>query len=178
MEKFKNTVFSHIIRFNELGLIDKGIEKNFNKKIKKYELLFRAYKDGFSASAFHQKCDGKNFTITFVLTKNGRRFGGFTDQAWDQSSNYKQGSNGFIFSLDNKEIYYNKNNSYNIYGYSAYGPAFGGGLDFYINDSCNSNNSGENSNHSYNTNGKSYALSGSSSFQVDDYEVYQIELEK
>lgn len=27
LEKFKNTELSHIIRFNELGLIDKGIEK-------------------------------------------------------------------------------------------------------------------------------------------------------
>lgn len=78
LEKFKNTEFSHIIRFNELGLIDKGIEKNFNKKIKKYKLLFRAYKDGFSASAFHQKCDGKSFTITIVKTTTNKRFGGFT----------------------------------------------------------------------------------------------------
>lgn len=178
LEKFKNTEISHIIRFNELGLIDKGIEKKFHKKIKKYELLFRAYKDGFTASSFHQKCDGKNFTVTFVLTKNGRRFGGFTDQAWDQNDDYKKGSNGFIFSLDNNEIYFNKDSNYNIYGSSGYGPAFGGGHDFYINDSCNTNNCGENSNHSYNTNEKTYALSGSSSFQVDDYEVYQIELEK
>ena len=68
------------------------------------------------------------------------------------------------------------NNSYNIYGDSSYGPAFGG-LDFYINDSCNSNNSGDNSGHSYETNGKKYVLSGSSSFLVQDYEVYQLELQ-
>ena len=155
----------------------KELKKKFNKKIKKYELLFRAYKDGFTASAFHQKCDGKNFTVTFVLTNNGRRFGGFTDQAWDQSNSYKKGSNGFIFSLDNNEIYYNKNSNYNIYSNSSYGQVFGGGYDFYINDGCNTNNSGENSNGFYNT-GKQYALSGSSSFLVDDYEVYQIEFEK
>ena len=108
---------------------------------------------------------------------NGRRFGGFTDAQWDQTGNYKTGSNGFIFSLDNNEIYYNKNNSYNIYGGSDRGPAFGGGHDFYINDSCNSSKCTDNSGHSYETYGKKYALAGSNSFLVRDYEVFQLELQ-
>ena len=111
-------------------------------------------------------------------TTTGRRFGGFTDAQWDQSGDYKTGSNGFIFSLDNKEIYYNKDNKYNIYGSSSYGPAFGGGHDFYICDNCNSSNSSyDNSPHSYETNGKKNALAGCYNFTVKDYEVYQIELE-
>ena len=115
--------------------------------------------------------------MTLVETMTGRRFGGFTDAQWDQSGNYKTGSNGFIFSLDNNEIYYNKDNRYNIYCDSSYGPVFGGGNDFYIYDSCNSNNSADNSGHSYETNGKKYALAGSSSFLVRDYEVFQLELQ-
>ena len=173
--KEKN-IDSHILKGYELYLIEKGVLNNLNKKVKKYTLLFRATRDGFRASNFHSKCDGKSNTVTLVETITGRRFGGFTDAQWDQSSNYKTGSNGFIFSLDKNEIYYNKNNSYNIYGNSSYGPTFGGGHDFYINDSCNSNNSGENSGHSYETNGKKYTLTGNSSFLIQDYEVYQLEL--
>ena len=169
---------SHILKIYEINLIEKGVQKNLKKKINKYTLLFRASRDGYRASNFHSKCDGKTSTVTLVETTTGRRFGGFTDAQWDQNSSYKTGSNGFIFSLDNNEIYYNKDNRYNINCNSSYGPMFGGGCDFYICDSCNSSNSSyDNSGHSYETNGKQYALAGNSSFLVQDYEVFQLELQ-
>ena len=166
------------IKYEEINIIEEGIKKKYNKRIKEYKLLFRGRRDGFGAKDFHSKCDGISYTVTFVKTKEGRRFGGFTDAIWDQSNSYKSGSNGFIFSLDNKEIYYNKNSSRNIYCGSNDGPTFGGGNDFYISDNCDKNNkSYDNSNHSYDTNGKKYALAGTEYFYVEDYEVYKIELE-
>lgn len=169
---------SRILKIYEINLIEKGVQKNLKKKIIKYTLLFRATRDGYRSSNFHSKCDGKSNTVTLVETTTGRRFGGFTDAQWDQSSSYKTGSNGFIFSLDNNEIYYNKNNQYNIYGNSDRGPTFGGGHDFYICDNCNSSNSNyDNSGHSYETNGKKSALAGSYNFLVRDYEVFQLELQ-
>ena len=164
---------------NELNLIEKGVQKNLKKKIIKYTLLFRASKEGYRASNFHSKCDGKSNTVTLVETMTGRRFGGFTDIQWEQSSgSHKSGSNGFLFSLDNNEIYYNKNNQYNIYCNSSYGPCFGAASDLCISDSCNSNNcsDGSGSNY-YETNGKQYALAGSHNFLVRDYEVFQLELQ-
>lgn len=175
--KFKETIDTKIMRYDELYLIKEGVHRKLKKKIKKYSLLFRASRNGFTSSDFHSYCDGKNNTVTFVETLDGRRFGGFTDAQWDQSSSWKTGSNGFLFSLDNKEIYYNKNSSYNIYGHSSYGPYFGSGADFYISNNCNTNQSGESSGQSYDTNGKKHALSGSSNFFVKDYEVYQLEYE-
>ena len=175
---FKKIIDSEIIKYDELSLIEDGIKKKFNKKIKKYELLFRATRDGFEASKFHEKCDGKNYTVTLVITSIGRRFGGFTDQAWDKSDSYKTGSNGFIFSLDNKEIYYNKNSSYNIYCNSSYGPTFGGGFDFYLCNNCNVDSSNyNNSEHSYESYGKKCVMAGTYNFYVKNYEVYKIELE-
>ena len=169
---------SYILKIYEINLIEKGVQKNLKKKINKYTLLFRASRDGYRASNFHSKCDGKSNTVTLVETTTGRRFGGFTDAQWDQSSSYKTGSNGFIFSLDNNEIYYNKNSNNNIYCHSSYGPTFGGGNDFYICDSCNSSNSSyDNSGNSYETNGKQYALASSYNFLVRDYEVFQLELQ-
>ena len=175
---FKKIIDSEIIKYDELSLIEDGIKKKFNKKIKKYELLFRATRDGFEASKFHEKCDGKNYTVTLVITSIGRRFGGFTDQAWDKSDSYKTGSNGFIFSLDNKEIYYNKNSSYNIYCNSSYGPTFGGGHDFYLCNNGNVDSSNyNNSEHSYESYGKKCVMAGTYNFYVKNYEVYKIELE-
>ena len=116
--------------------------------------------------------------MTLVETMTGRRFGGFTDAQWEQSSgSHKSGSNGFLFSLDNNEIYYNKNNQYNIYCNSSYGPCFGGTSDLYISDTCNSNNCSDGSGSYYETNGKQYALAGSNNFFVRDYEVFQLELQ-
>lgn len=176
LAKFKETIDSHIMKYNGLNLIETGVKNRLNKKITKYRLLFRASENKYKASNFHSKCDGNNNTVTLVKTKNGKIFGGFTDAKWDQSSSYKSGSNGFIFSLDNNEIYYNKNSSYNIYGVSGYGPYFGSG-DFNISDNCKTNNSNENMGSSYENNGKKYPLTGYSNFLVEDYEVFQLELE-
>ena len=146
--------------------------------IKEYRLLFKGKRDGFRSKDFHSKCDNKSYTVSFVKSKEGRRFGGFTDVEWDQSGSYKKGSNGFIFSLDNNEIYYNKDSNWNIYCHSNYGPTFGGGHDFCIYDNCDkNNNSYDNSGCSYDTKGKQYALAGTYNFYVEDYEVYKIELE-
>ena len=153
------------MKYNELYLIEDGVKEKLKKKIKKFTLLFRASNDGFSASNFHSKCDGKSNTVTLVEALNGKRFGGFANNAWDQSSSYKTGSNGFIFSLDDKSIYYNKDSNYEIYCYSSYGPTFGGGYDFYICNNCNTSNSSyDSSGHSYNTNGKENAMAGTDSF--------------
>ena len=176
--KFKEKIDTNIMKYNELYLIENGIKTKLNKNIKKFTLLFRASNDGFSASNFHSKCDGKSNTVTLVETLNGKKFGGFAYNAWDQSGGYKTGSNSFIFSLDDLSIYYNKNSNYEIRCNSGYGPTFGGGYDFYICDNCNSKNSSyNNSDHSYNTNGKKNAMAGTYYFLVKDYEVFQLEFE-
>ena len=46
-----------------------------------WRLLFRASRDGFTASAFHSRCDNKGPTIT-VVNSDGNIFGGFTENAW------------------------------------------------------------------------------------------------
>ena len=46
-----------------------------------WRLLFRASRDGFSASAFHLKCDNKGPTVT-VVKSGANIFGGFTETPW------------------------------------------------------------------------------------------------
>ena len=115
--------------------------------------------------------------MILVETTNRRRFGGYTECQWDQSGSYKTGPYSFIFSFDNKKIYYSKNGSNSIYCHSSYGPIFGSGNDIYICNGCNSSNSSENMGNSYENDGKKYPLTGNSNFLVLDYEVYQLELE-
>ena len=47
-----------------------------------WRLLFRASRDGFTASAFHSRCDNKRPTIT-VVESDANIFGGFTENAWE-----------------------------------------------------------------------------------------------
>ena len=69
-------------------------------------------------------------------------------------------------------------NNYGIYCYSDKGPTFGGGHDLFIDNNCNKDNENQdNSGHSYDTLGKKNALAGSKYFYVEDYEVYQLDLE-
>ena len=61
-----------------------------------WRLLFRGSRDGFTASAFHSRCDNKGPTVT-VVNSDGNIFGGFTESAWEG----KTGNTAFdrIFSI-------------------------------------------------------------------------------
>ena len=113
-----NYIFKNIA----LNLINEGIINKKRETIKNYELIFKASKDGYKSIDFHKKCDWRANTVTFIVSSTGRIFGGFTDVSWDSESDAKEGSNGFIFSLDNMKIYYNINVKFNIRCLAEYGP--------------------------------------------------------
>ena len=65
INKNKKLINSGIIRTDELFLIEGEIKKTYNKNVKKYELLFRASRDGYGSANFHKKCDGEINTINY-----------------------------------------------------------------------------------------------------------------
>ena len=171
----KNPIEYYINKFNAFNLIKEGIKKKKEATIKKYNLIFRASRDGFKADDFHKKFDGKKNTVTFILTTKRNIFGGFTDVSWDSESDAKEGSNGFIFSLNRWEIYYNIIVNFNIRCLKEYGPIFGN-FDLSINDNCNKNMSFI-SPYAYDLHGKNSFLEENRYFYVKDYEIYELELE-
>ena len=64
-------------------------------------MLFQGSRDGFRSHIFHQKCDQKGKTITFIWVKEtGKFFGAYTDIPWESNGGWKKGnSNSFLFSL-------------------------------------------------------------------------------
>ena len=145
----------------------------FKKEIKYFKLLFQLSKDGEDIQNFHKKCDSKNFTVTLVITDHNKIFGGFTESAWDQSEKRKYGNKGFLFSINNKEIYYPKNESY-IYCSKWCGPNFSNG--FRINLKTGLDLTDTTYYYSKVDKKKKSILAGEKHFFIKDYVVYQIEI--
>jgi hypothetical protein len=151
----------------------------------KLQLLWRGSKDGFTASAFHQKCDGKGPTFTVIKAANQPNiFGAYTVDSWNGSGNYQTGK-AWLFSLVNK---YNKcvrleaaSPANNMYNNTSYGPSFGGGHDLHVNGSMKSNSNYCNPS-SYRNISTGFdtvtvdntLLAGSYNFTVDDIEVFAV----
>ena len=176
LKHLSNVWESKIVTPEDFVTVQIGIKEKLNKKIKGAKLLYRASRDGDSTQ-FHSKCDGIENTVTFVKSKNGRKFGGFANKAFNASNNWVSDPNCFVFSLLNKECYYYNNNGRMIYGSSSYGPLWGAGNDLYMASGCLNNTISTTKQSSFDYKGKSNALSGSSNFQAEDYETYQLILE-
>jgi hypothetical protein len=103
----------------------------------KWDLLYRATRDGFAAADFHKRCDNKAKTLTIIKSTNGNIFGGYTDKAWMSDKQWYSDPNAFLFSLVNKDdkpfkAKVSSNGQNAIFCNSSKGPTFGGGHDIYI----------------------------------------------
>ena len=136
------------------------------------KLLYRASRDGWSASDFHRMCDGKGATVTVVKSSGGYIFGGYTDVAWSgeaedshEDSNdvvqvFKSSTESFLFSLKDHEgigpvkmpIKSDKTGRA-VCHHSSYGPCFGSGDDLRLASNANAANT-----ESYCDVGKTYQL--------------------
>ena len=90
----------------------------YGNQDQKWELIYKATKDGFSSKDFHRHCDNKGGTITVVqagTNAGGNLFGGFTSQSWSSppeaisgkrsvtTSKYCYDQLAFLFTLVNAD---------------------------------------------------------------------------
>lgn len=79
-----NLVKSYKVKIYTDSLIQK-LEELLQKKDlngRKWLLLYQWSRDGFEASDFHSRCDGKPKTLTLVKSSNENIFGGYTILPW------------------------------------------------------------------------------------------------
>ena len=169
-------VKGEIIQSNEeLELLTRKICTD-QKKVT-LNLLYKATVDSDKAEAFHKKCDKAERSIVLVKSSNGKRFGGYTSCDWTGNNIDKKDDNAFVFSLDKMKIYEVIKGEDAIGCYHKYGPVFLGcqiriydefferggttfqkGLNYYTEED--------------------YELTGGiREFQIDEVEVYGVELE-
>ena len=152
-----------------------------NKRIKEINKLYQATKDGGDPINFHLKCDNIPNTLVLIKSEGKRRFGGFTPIPWKSEERYvyKQDSENktFVFSLDNKKIYYLKDIENAVSHDKNRGPCFGGGQDIGINGNPIKENTLYTFQYSYDYKGDSNALSeynGQNYLKALEYEVFQV----
>ncbi|POG81343.1 hypothetical protein GLOIN_2v1509986 [Rhizophagus irregularis DAOM 181602=DAOM 197198] len=69
----------------------------------KFQLLIRGSRDGFTPKRFHQLCDGKPYTVTFMKVKGTEEIlGGYNPLKWESSGGLVNTKDSFIFSFKNK----------------------------------------------------------------------------
>ena len=169
---------------------------------RKFDLIYRATRDGFDAKDFHSKCDNKGNTLTIIKSTNGNIFGGYSEIQWTNSTNQLlKDPNAFLFSLVNKEndpfkvkCPSNDLNGFPLYPIhcsSTHGPAFGfnggyGDYDLIISSQSNMNIESH-SNFGYSFQHTSYplgsqkaqsVLAGSYNFQTVEIEVFKAKKSK
>ena len=162
-------------------MIFKEIENKMNKRIKQIKKLYQAKNDGGDPKYFHKNCDNIPNTLVLIKSEGNRRFGGFTPIPWKSErigvyleDNQKK---TFVFSLDNKKIYYLKGKEHAVCYDKNCGPCFGIGHDIgiegnpikskvlYTNQASFDYKEDKNSLSEYDSHNKLMAI---------DYEVFQI----
>jgi hypothetical protein len=77
---------------------------------KRFELLYRGSRDGMTAAAFHDKCDGKGPTLVLVAGQSKGKpvcvFGGYAGKSWESAPEsvlpkYVDARDSFVFTVLN-----------------------------------------------------------------------------
>ena len=110
-------LFDSIMKLNEKEIKGWLNNRNFIPK-----LLYRKSRDGSLPQNFHDKCDNKGITITFIQVDNNNVFGGYTEEGWE-GSGPKKDEESFIFNSNGK--YPVKKGKNSIYCNPEWGPTFG-----------------------------------------------------
>ncbi|CAG2189894.1 unnamed protein product [Mytilus edulis] len=153
---------------------------------KKYTLLYKATRDGCTATAFHNTCNNKGPNVTILYNNDNFIYGGYTSLSWKSVGNYQVDPKAFLFRLYQKGNWKpvqmpvtNTQNS--IYDNASYGPTFGAydlqpfsntinfdGSVFTLNGSTAFGTS-------YTMNGENYTSIANGNLKVKDIEVYLVE---
>ena len=75
------------------------IDAHAQLKDAKWQLIYRATRDGAKAKTFHRLCDDSCATVTVARVANtGRLIGGFTRVAWASTYSVQHDPTAFLFS--------------------------------------------------------------------------------
>ena len=118
------------MKLKKKNLLIKWIEDKINKKINKFDLIFKMSKNGSKGSDFHNYCDNQGSTLIIVKTSENKIIGGFTPLNWEKGKGSLLDESGqtFTFSLNLMKKYDLIDQKIQaIYGTTNNGPSLGKG---------------------------------------------------
>ncbi|RIA99034.1 hypothetical protein C1645_812023 [Glomus cerebriforme] len=145
INEIDKVIDSQIVDSSIISTISKWIDKivinndNFKELYLpyKFELLLRGSRDGFTPKKFHELCDNKPNTITFIKVKGTEEIiGGYNPLKWESKGNWVNTKDSFIFSFKNKNIKNAiisnvKNTNCALFFASNFGPYFGSDITIF-----------------------------------------------
>ncbi|GBC03047.1 hypothetical protein RclHR1_04970001 [Rhizophagus clarus] len=185
---------SKIVNLNIASLISRWIDKidikskfAYTREIYlpyEFKLLLRGSRDGFSPIKFHELCDNKVCTVTFIEIKETEEIiGGYNPLIWESNKDRKWGQtkDSFIFSFKSKNNFkvpilsHVKNIDYAVCYHILSGPTFSDDICIYMNrlnsiDSSKAYNCCKCKQYSYDKRIRDTV----NPFLIEDYEVFQI----
>lgn len=88
--------------------------ENLKQKKIKFNLLYRATRDGDNSNIFHNKVDNKNSILSIIQTNKGIKFGFYKEQPYKNTGKSQKDNNLFIFNLNLKKIYNTKEGAFSF----------------------------------------------------------------
>ncbi|CAF1172092.1 unnamed protein product [Didymodactylos carnosus] len=102
IEKVKRTT---VTLFDETSWLSEErqlkVNEFYGKSNQRWQLIYRASRDGFGAKDFHDRCNDQGATVTVIRSKNGYLFGGYTRVPWKSDGGWKEDASSFLFTLSN-----------------------------------------------------------------------------
>ncbi|UJR34500.1 hypothetical protein I4U23_021908 [Adineta vaga] len=166
----------------------------YGNPTQKWQLIYKATRNGFDAKDFHRCSDNKGPTMTIIKSQNANYlFGGYTSLSWTSDGEYKNDSEAFLFTLTNPhgiqpiKFPMKSHRMFAVCHANNRGPCFGGIIkdtahlvDIRISNNANKNRDSECSFPSsyLDTTGKDEKLfTGEKNFMVDEIEIYNCVVE-
>ena len=172
--------------YNAINLIQEGINHQLNKKIIETNLLYKCTRDGDDNKIFHSKWDGIDNTLIIGESTNGRIFGGFASQKWNNKDEKRINDDySFLFQINDLKNYYSiKGKEGGIYCSQHYGPIFVSNessieFGFQCYGKALENNNNDYTGYSktklyYDYGNNKYVLEGHDYYSLKDYEVFKL----
>ncbi|CAH0729437.1 unnamed protein product, partial [Brenthis ino] len=146
-----------------------------------WSLVFRASTHGFSAHAFHARCDGVAPVLLLVQLPRGEIIGGFSTSGWAApgagaagagAGGYVPAERALLFTHDPPAKYPLVKNSFALCYHPECGPIFGAGADLLVAGNCHANSDSYSNLHSYGDPLAPASLVPDYNFTVRDYEIF------
>jgi hypothetical protein len=165
--------------------IDHQIQLNrfYGNENQKWELIYKATKNGFDAKICHQYCDNQGPTLTVIESSEGYLFGGYTAASWDTGKpKWINDKTAFLFTLINPHNIPPTKYMINSKGRNAIMPHFFSGPIFGYFDICINLKKEQNSKSSISfpvdyidsTGRGKLTFTGSKEFSIADIEIYRL----